>query len=420
MGKPYSRFAVVIAGRRSGKTEIAKRELVLALCEKKPWSDPRYFYAAPTRDQARRIAWRDFKALVPPEWVADISETHLVIETVFGSELHVVGMDKPERIEGPPWDGGIEDETCDQKTNAFNATIYPALADRLGWCWRIGVPKRRGPSAREVKETYGRAARKDLKDWLALTWPSSTVLSAETLADARDKLDAKTYREQFEASWETAGGAIYYAFDSAYNVRPCFYDPNTVLLIGSDFNVDPMCWTIAQERPSGIVEIIDEIVLSNANTPMTLEELKKRYPNHAAGFEFYGDATGKARKTSASSSDYQLILNHPFFVKAGRTVHYPGANPKHPDRYATVNTALCTASGRRRLFIDPKCHKIIDDLIHVYEDEGTGDAAQVADMVHMSDALGYLLMYKLPLSTVLMEDRIEAGLDSRDDERFSV
>ena len=55
-----ARFVGVPAGRRSGKTEIAKRRLVLALSQPKPWHDPRYFYGAPTRDQAKRIAWQDF------------------------------------------------------------------------------------------------------------------------------------------------------------------------------------------------------------------------------------------------------------------------------------------------------------------------------------------------------------------------
>ncbi len=42
-----SRFVGVPAGRRSGKTEIAKRRLVLALSQPKPWYNPRYFYGAP-------------------------------------------------------------------------------------------------------------------------------------------------------------------------------------------------------------------------------------------------------------------------------------------------------------------------------------------------------------------------------------
>lgn len=53
------RFKVVPAGRRSGKTERAKRYVVKeALREAGP-----YFVAAPTRDQVKRIYWADLKAL---------------------------------------------------------------------------------------------------------------------------------------------------------------------------------------------------------------------------------------------------------------------------------------------------------------------------------------------------------------------
>jgi len=81
------RFAVVTAGRRSGKTELAKRRLVITLAKRKPWSPARYFAAAPTRDQAKRIFWADLKALVPSRWVKNISESDLCIKTRFSSEL---------------------------------------------------------------------------------------------------------------------------------------------------------------------------------------------------------------------------------------------------------------------------------------------------------------------------------------------
>ena len=54
------RFPVVPAGRRSGKTERAKRFL-----SKQALSNPneKYFAAAPTRDQAKKIWWDELKAL---------------------------------------------------------------------------------------------------------------------------------------------------------------------------------------------------------------------------------------------------------------------------------------------------------------------------------------------------------------------
>ena len=91
-----ARFVAVAAGRGSGKTELARRRLVRYLPVKKPWADPMYFYAAPTYAQARRIAWGPLKALIPPSWLkGQPSETDMVIRTVFGSSLHVIGMDKP-------------------------------------------------------------------------------------------------------------------------------------------------------------------------------------------------------------------------------------------------------------------------------------------------------------------------------------
>src|SRR6202034_655634 len=68
-----ARFKIVPAGRRSGKTEIAKRHLALSVLSAKnnpkPWPDPRFFAAAPTRDQAKRVFWNDLKALVPGNWL---------------------------------------------------------------------------------------------------------------------------------------------------------------------------------------------------------------------------------------------------------------------------------------------------------------------------------------------------------------
>jgi hypothetical protein len=45
-----ARFVGLPCGRRSGKTELAKRRLVRHLPIQKPWGDPRYFFGGPTWD----------------------------------------------------------------------------------------------------------------------------------------------------------------------------------------------------------------------------------------------------------------------------------------------------------------------------------------------------------------------------------
>ncbi len=397
------RFAAVPAGRGSGKTELAKRRLVRFLPVLKEWSDPKYFYAAPTERQAKRIAWQHFLALIPKKWISDINISEHIIRTVFGSSLHIVGLDKPQRIEGDQWDGGVIDESSDVRPKAFDLSILPALTWRNGWCWRIGVPKRQGIGAAEYKAFFDRGVEGD-PDIESVTWPSEDIIPDEQLRMARDNLDAKDYREQFLACWETSGGGIFHAFDSDLNVRKCEYDSNAPLIIGSDFNVDPMCWVIAQEYSWGL-EFIDELFLRDTNTQRALDVLFGRYEHHKGGFIFMGDATGRARKTSASRSDYLIIHNDERFKELGRKVKYFKANPLIVNRFASCNAMFCTAGGTRKVFIDPCCKYLKTDLESRYYKSDGREPADSGDLGHCTDAMGYVIHGLFPIKPVTSAER---------------
>ena len=118
------RFPLVPAGRRSGKTERFKRFLVKQ-ANRVPGP---YFAAAPTHDQAKKIFWDDLKAFtLSAAHAKRPSESDRIIYLPNGSELHVIGLDKPQRIEGIPWKGGGIDEFADIKSDAWEANILPAL-----------------------------------------------------------------------------------------------------------------------------------------------------------------------------------------------------------------------------------------------------------------------------------------------------
>src|SRR5687768_17154450 len=72
------RFKVVPAGRRSGKTEKAKRFVVR---EAMRVPGP-YFIAAPTRDQVKKIYWNDIKLLSLTSIIGRdvVSESELTIK----------------------------------------------------------------------------------------------------------------------------------------------------------------------------------------------------------------------------------------------------------------------------------------------------------------------------------------------------
>lgn len=402
-----ARFVSVVAGRGSGKTEIARRRVVRYLAVSKKWSDPVYFYALPVREQAKRVAWPKLKQLMPAGWIKNVNETELKIETVFGSTLYVFGMDKPHRAEGLQYDGGVIDESSDQKPGVFNITFLPALSHRGGWCWRIGAPKRYGVGAKDFKQFYYKGLKGEcLNDdpnmrIQSFNWASSDIVDPSVIAFARATLDQRDFNEQYGGRWEQSGGRVYYAYDDELNVAPVQYNSQLPIVIGSDFNVSPMSWVIGHRYPNGL-HIFDELFMRDVSTGDALNELFRRYGNHENGFEFFGDATGKARKTAASSaaqSDYIVINNDGRFKK--KRLFYPPSNPPISDRYASVNALCCNAGNERRLMVDPKCKNLRSDLENMVYLEGTREPDERnKDTGHITDALGYIIHRVFPLRAI--------------------
>lgn len=394
------RVVYVPAGRASGKTEISCRRLVRYLPIKKPHPDPIYVFAGPTYQQAKRIAWRKLHRLIPQGWIKDDSTSELRIETIFGSVLLLIGLDKPERIEGIQIDGAVVDENSDIKPLVIDLSVLPTLTWRNGWLWRIGVPKRHGVGAVEFRTRYMRASANEVDEEAGFSWPSSEIVPEKMLSYARRTMNVKDFDEQFNANWQTASGGIFHSFDREYNVRPCFYKPSEPILVGSDFNVNPMCWTLCH-RNGNTIEVFDEIFLRDANTRGTLDVLHNKYREHRGGFQFYGDATGKARKTSANASDYQQIMNDARFMALGRTVHYLNSNPLKADRFATTNNRLCDGTGTRNVFVDPLCKHLISDFENRSFKPNSSDPDDSGDVGHPSDSIGYLLNRLFPLTSIL-------------------
>lgn len=199
-----------------------------------------YAYLGPVRTQAKRIAWKHLKSLVPKDWLAgDPSESDLVIRCRFGrhvSEIHVVGMDRPERFEGDQWDGVVEDEASDQKAD-IHLSVRPALAHRKGWWWKIGVPKRQGSGAPK----YRQACQDGIKflddptsEYATFSWPSWDILPSEEIEQLKRDLSPKDFREQVGGEWQSAGGAAFYCYDEDVHFGlPAHlkYDPTRPLIV---------------------------------------------------------------------------------------------------------------------------------------------------------------------------------------------
>jgi hypothetical protein len=386
-----ARFKLVIAGRRSYKSELAKRIIVREAIR----TPGKYVFLGPTHNQVKEIAWDDLKALVPAGLVSKRpNETDKIIKLVNGSRIRLGSFDRPERNVGTDIDGAVVTERYDCPPGKVVQELLPATMNTGGWMLEEGVPKRSGPSRAEMNVKFDKAIQGKLPNTSAHEWRSSDVVPAERLADLKASMDEKSYDEQINANRQvSASGLVYYAFSRSESVRPCAYDPTLPILVGSDFNVSPMAWVLAHER-HGAIEVFAELFINDCNTPMALSALWERFPRHAGGWAFYGDATGKNRKTSALQSDFEWIEADPRFKSAGRTIHYPASNPPVGDRYAVVNSAFKAADGKRSLFIDPSVVELIKDCEYLpYGPDGKASTKD-PDRGHASDGLGYLVMWK--------------------------
>lgn len=396
------RFIAAVAGRGSGKTEMARRFIVANL----PYQRQKpaiYIYALPTYNQAKKVAWYPILSLIPDSWLGKdaVNKSESSITTKFGSTLYIVGMDKPHRIEGLQIDGIVVDESSDQRPELFRKTIMPMLSDRNGWAWRIGVPKKSGVGRVDFRSFFEAGLDPSHPSQASFTWKSEEILTPSQIEEAKRQLDPQEYAEQYCAEWVDTGGTIYYSFDKTYNVSDAVrYIPGERIIVGCDFNVSPMSWTLSH-FVEGKLLVFDEIFLKDTNTAATLSHLHEKYglatDTASPEWTFIGDASARARKTSATRSDYLTIKNDVRF--GNKLVRFPQRNPHLRDRYACVNAAFQNAAGERRLLIHPRCKHLINDFMVMSYKEGTSEPEKYdgTDIGHMADALGYVVFSLMPI-----------------------
>nr|DAT56337.1 MAG TPA: Large subunit terminase [Caudoviricetes sp.] len=404
-----ARFIVLPCGRRSGKSEIAKRKLILsALDPNTGYDDPNYFAAAPTRDQAKRIYWKDLKALLPKTLMTKVSESEMLIQLVNGASLYVVGMDKPERIEGMSWNGGILDEYANMKAKAWTENVRPALSDRQGWCWLIGVPEGRN----HYYDLYQYALSDESGlEWAAFTWKSSEILPPEEIESARAALDELTFQQEMEASFVTFEGRCYYSFLRETHCAPVrhLYNPRATLAFCFDFNVEPGVACVCQEMmlPNGLegTAVIGEVYIPrNSNTPAVCRKLIQDWGDHEGRVICYGDATGGSRGSAkVDGSDWDLIKTQFRQSPLASRISYdvPNANPQERARVNAMNSRLKSELGDIRLMVDPitapHMVKDLEGVVLLKGGSGEIDKKSTPELTHISDALGYYIEKKFPV-----------------------
>lgn len=409
------RFPVVPAGRRSGKTERAKRFIAQRALYR---PEEKYFVGAPTYNQAKKIFWDDMKAFtLSATHLKRPSESELKIYLPNGSEIHVIGLDQPQRIEGINWTGGVIDEIADVKAQAVQENIMPALNTvdptnpyYRAFCWFIGVPD--GLNHYYDMAEYARTANDP--DWQLFHWKSSEILPADVIESAKRTMSRRQYLQEYEASFETATGRIYQDYDGrsgAHNWTDYQIQPKDVLHWMHDQNFTPLSSAIAVVKKDNVY-ICDEIVLESAVSRQSALEFVERFAKHENKTVFvYGDPAGRAGEKHGHKSDYTEIedvlrLNGWKFERRVRPAH-----PSIRDRQNAVRAKILTASGHSSLFVNPNkapwTHK---GLATVQLQAGsTFQEDQRNQYQHITTAVGYFVDWHWPAGRQLLKSAKVTG-----------
>lgn len=392
------RFPVVPAGRRSGKTERFKR-FVVKQANAKPGM---YFAGAPTYNQAKKIFWKDLKDLCYSTLLNKRpSESDLIIYLDNGSEIHVIGFDKPERFEGIPWTGGGIDEFGNTKPDAWKENILPALntvnptdPDYRAWCWVFGVPE----GLNHYYDIACDAEKPENTEYALFHWKSSEILPQDVIDAAKKTLSPRQFRQEYEASFEGATLRVYEDY-SKENYTTETIKSHELLHWMHDQNYTPLSSAIGVVRENKLY-LLDEIVLESAISRQSALEFVEKYREHQNKTVYiYGDPSGRNGEKHGHASDYTDIEevlrdNGWAYVRKVKSSH-----PAIKDRQNCVRAMILNASGDRRLFVNPSKAEYCDKgLATVQTKKGSTFLEEESDYQHITTAIGYMVDVVWPVN----------------------
>ena len=392
-----------VAGLGSGKTlGIVYKAIAIAAVN---GSVPTYV-VEPTYGMVRKILVPTFEEVLTKHripWTYNKMD-HLMRIRLAGKwcPIQLESSEHPERLKGP--------------------NIGVAMLDEAGMhkpdIWRHLPPRCRHPEAkvRQFIAVGTPEGLNDFQEWAEGPWDESKrgtrrVIRAQTYDNlflhpspeeyVRTKLshlDDTDIDQYVRGIFVARGTRVYRSFLRDQHGLPAQDFSRMPIVVGADFNVGKMCWTVGVVRGDEL-HIIGEVIRKDVTTwdmgeALThyLQDLLARdgsphLPIQAVRdmVTIYADPSAKARNTRASRSDVEQLREMGFDVQAN-----PSPIPVR-DRVMSVNARF----RLNRLFVDvAACPHLVASLEKQGRDkngEPEKDSDPQRDLSGPVDALGYLV-----------------------------
>ena len=251
-----ARFKVAACGRRFGKSFLS----IFTMIDAAAIPNSRIWYVTSSYRACKSIIWEPLKeALWPTGWIDKVNESDLTIKLVNRSTITLRGGDQPDSLRGVSLDCLVLDEAAYVTERIWSEVLRPTLSDSGGSALFISSPSGRDWFYELWKKGQEPEREKGWQSWQYTTIQGGNVPQEEIDAAKRD-LDEKTFTQEYEASFVTYFGIIYYNFHPQESIQDRAYQKGKTVYIGLDFNIDPMSAVIAQKDGDRLY-IIDEVVI---------------------------------------------------------------------------------------------------------------------------------------------------------------
>jgi hypothetical protein len=177
-----------------------------------------------------------------------------------------------------------------------------------------------------------------------------------------------------------------YAFSHIKHVKPCPFDPQQLVYISFDFNINPICAVVLQLTHQRMA-FIHEFAVPNADIQQLCQMIAARFPPQRIA-AITGDASGMNRSSlSLVLGNHYEIIRIALQLKAQQIV-VPKFNPAHLASFRLVNQVL---EMHPQLVIDPSCKGLIQDLTQIQLTSTMHIDKSNPQMGHLLDAFRYAL-----------------------------
>ena len=408
-----SRFKVLAAGRRFGKTILA---CVILFVECLKVKEGLFWCVSPTYRQTKQIAWKILIKLIPEVvLLKKPNETELSFHFKNGSVLVLKGADNPDSLRGSGLDGLVVDEFASIRyaKNVWEEVLRPSLTDKLGWCLFIGTPK--GKNAFWELFEKGQRKQDGYESWRFGTKDNPFIPRSE-IKEVQAQLSPRFFRQEYEASFEDFVGMVWPEFDDTCVIRP-FEIEGPFEKIGS---IDPaITGTFAslfgKIVPDGTIYIVGEYYEQDKRISEVSNEIR------GEADKWYCDPAGQ-RKTQTKNGQLYSIFDE---FRDNNVLVWPANN----DVNSGINR-VAEKFKQKKIKIFDTCENLIKELERYHwaeKVEGTSGESEpkpYKSYDHACDCLRYMVASRpleprekekkpwdnLPLKDAIRADRIEKDL----------